>query len=298
MAAFDAITEEPPPARTWEDDDTSFGGGRKSVAPITFQLSEAATPLEVEGKIPASLLLFLFSPEAVALVQHLPCEQALLGELKVPPCTPVDPMGPPVRSEQKYPVIALGAPPYSAVAVLCDHRLPAARSFEWTRSLFNKIRPERIAILTSLPAATLRGVLRSSLSPGDCTILRLETDACKKQLSGDNADRGSSLRWREWPVLPSGTLLDGLPAAVLSYAQVRGLPGALAVTVSEPSPLPSGALKTAASALWPLFDWRPNVNEAFDQAKAVQCVLAAAKEKGGLAGTFGREVGFLEDMYV
>ncbi|CAI5528449.1 unnamed protein product, partial [Closterium sp. Naga37s-1] len=105
-------------------------------------------------------------------------------------------------------------------------RLEAERCFEWVRGVMAHVKPSLTVVVSSLPATSLPSLPSvppnlhaTSLGPlADVDVWRLETYAFKASPFAPLAPLPAIA------YLPSGSLIDGLPAALLSHCQPRQLP--------------------------------------------------------------------------
>eukprot|EP00850_Spirogloea_muscicola_P008631 SM000046S16412 [mRNA] locus=s46:559069:561684:+ [translate_table: standard] len=188
MAAFDAVTELPPPSRTWEGDEDLEGPRQAADEPgPAFQWFDAA------GSALGAHLDALAEVATLTLNTRLP-EDAGADD------TP--------SREYRCTVLAPGGPRRASpllLAAACHPPPPADRCF-------------RVLILGSMPSSNYRG-----LSHGDEPFLfSLHTDAERAARCFGNLGV---------PLLPPGSLVEGLSASVLSHCQVRGIPTVAVVHV-------------------------------------------------------------------
>ncbi|KAL0430046.1 UNVERIFIED_CONTAM: hypothetical protein Sradi_0630600 [Sesamum radiatum] len=84
-----------------------------------------------------------------------------------------------------------------------------------------KIIPERVLILDSVQSRNFRG----RLSPDETIAFKLETSLERK-----NSDAGDSSLVKGLDYYPSGSVVDGLAAALLSRCQLKKIKGTLCVS--------------------------------------------------------------------
>eukprot|EP00850_Spirogloea_muscicola_P008769 SM000047S16908 [mRNA] locus=s47:590050:592714:+ [translate_table: standard] len=210
MAAFDAVTELPPPSRTWEGDEDLEGPRRAAEEPEpAFQWSDAAgsalgahlnelaevATLTLNTRLPEYLDVkhraSISRPVDLTLSGGNTCFRRLqdVGTDDTPSreyrCTVLAPRSPRLAS----PVL---------LAAACHPAPPADCCF-------------RVLILGSMPSSNYRG-----LSHGDEPLLfSLHTDAERATICF--GDLGV-------PLLPPGSLVEGLSASVLSHDPSKSCP--------------------------------------------------------------------------
>ncbi|BBN19519.1 hypothetical protein MPTK1_8g11340 [Marchantia polymorpha subsp. ruderalis] len=224
----DPLCEDPPPSR-FDPDELDF------LAPIP---DAARTPPRVEweplaeahlksGKLHPEFLIVALSTVATNIIHHLP-DKNLLGKILLPGNSSV-------KKEGERSILDKTACIYtcksctSVVIVSVQYHVPEEGANMWTKTLFQNIQPERVLIVALTPIHHFRG----KLSSDDPSFFLLETDQQKRE---EKADLIYSKREEAEetklvaPYYPSGSLVDGLPAALLTHCQLRGLRGRLLVT--------------------------------------------------------------------
>ncbi|CAI7823230.1 unnamed protein product [Closterium sp. NIES-53] len=114
----------------------------------------------------------------------------------------------------------------TALLAVGHGRLEAERCLEWVRGVMAHVKPSLTVVVSSLPAISLPSLpsappKQHATSQGplaDVDVWRLETDAFKASPFAPLAPLPAIA------YLPSGSLIDGLPAALLSHCQPRQLP--------------------------------------------------------------------------
>ncbi|CAI5509046.1 unnamed protein product [Closterium sp. Naga37s-1] len=114
----------------------------------------------------------------------------------------------------------------TALLAVGHGRLEAERCLEWVRGVMVHVNPSLTVVVSSLPAISLPSLpsappKQHATSQGplaDVDVWRLETDAFKASPFAPLAPLPAIA------YLPSGSLIDGLPAALLSHCQPRQLP--------------------------------------------------------------------------
>ncbi|CAI5532157.1 unnamed protein product [Closterium sp. Naga37s-1] len=177
----------------------------------------------------------------------------------------------------------------TALLAVGHGRLEAERCFEWVRGVMAHVKPSLTVVVSSLPATSLPSLPSvpaklhaTSLAPlADVDVWRLETDAFKASPFASLAPLPAIA------YLPSGSLIDGLPAALLSHCQPRQLP---AVALSFVDRHWSGSSPgTVRGMAWVMGDivaafaaGAPGGGGAGEQAAAA-AAAAGAEEEGGKA---------------
>lgn len=244
MAAFDAITELPPPSRTWaaeEDDAIDVTYEPAEILWSEFGLEQRRR--QEGGALRPRLLLVGDSPAAAALLPRLsePGGQ-LLGTLvlKERPRVSQAAEAPRGKSFESglYWVTGgaqeAGEPPAGALLLAAHPRLPKECCLESVRALFQCIEPQRVVAIGAMPASQFRGPPPDPEFP----LFVLESDA--------NKDGQPALKA---PYLPPGSLVEGFAAGTLSHCHVRRVPAALYVAIRSSPASDVGAITALASLL-------------------------------------------------
>ncbi|KIZ01033.1 hypothetical protein MNEG_6927 [Monoraphidium neglectum] len=142
-------------------------------------------------------------------------------------------------------VLAPTGAPGAALAVCCREDVPAERAGAWARALLRAVAPAAVVILGAVRPEHYRGAGDASQ---EFLSFTLQTTA-RRQQQGPAA---LAQRAAAPPPLPSGSIVAGLPAALLTACELRGLAGVLLVSVEQvPALLPDSLphLAGAAAAL-------------------------------------------------
>ncbi|GFZ00183.1 hypothetical protein Acr_13g0015820 [Actinidia rufa] len=124
-------------------------------------------------------------------------------------------------------VYALNDDDNSVVIVSVQYPIAAERSHAVAKLLIGEqIVPEKVLILDSVQSRNFRG----KLSPDETFAFKLETSQQRKGL-GDGF--GDSLLLKHVDYFPSGSVVDGLSAALLSRCQVKKIKGILYLSWPE-----------------------------------------------------------------
>ncbi|KAK9794644.1 hypothetical protein WJX73_007608 [Symbiochloris irregularis] len=127
---------------------------------------------------------------------------------------------------------ALMQPLLDSCQLAAEVKRPAKRAVAWARSLLQHIAAQRIVLLTSMPAVEFHAAGR----PAQHAQFVLETAAAHGTIA------------HGLPYLPSGNLVAGLPAAILSLCQIREQPAIALVDVQEGSAPDLQSLHSLASS--------------------------------------------------
>ncbi|EFJ20045.1 hypothetical protein SELMODRAFT_418784 [Selaginella moellendorffii] len=212
----DPLTELPPPSRFDPEDLELLSDDPSQViptpAPFVAWRNDEAKILRPE------LLLLGFSRPSCTLLHHIPGKK-LLASIVLPGISMAgNSIAAPSPEDHCCCLYALDGD-CSIVAALVQYRIPPEKYHEWVRVLFAAVNPEAILAMELLQAENFR----SRLSVDDPMLFTLETDAM----------RAEKREQRIPPFLPSGSLIDGPAAAVLSYCQMKSLRARLLVSWPE-----------------------------------------------------------------
>lgn len=111
----------------------------------------------------------------------------------------------------------------------CSSTVAPERAGAWARGVLGALQPQRLLLLGSLQAEQYRG-------EADASQELLAFILCSSPLRQQQQQPGAALGV---PYLPSGSIVSGLPAALLTQAELAGLPAELLVVVEQvPSLVP------------------------------------------------------------
>ncbi|CAL8469394.1 g8935 [Coccomyxa elongata] len=214
--------------------------------PPVFEWSGRREGLIADGKVQVRLLVLTTSTSARSLMtQCLKPEQGI-GQIVQPEILQDAPIalramieGPTGKdSACELYIIGDGASEALLVAV-CRAAVTPERSGAWANGLFAEINPEQVICVSSLPARQFVGQEDPTQEPLHFVL----------HMNGRGADQKHGI-----PLLPTGNLVSGQPAAVMSYCQVHGIPATLLVSV-DASPLPDSiAVKSLAQNMVALLE--------------------------------------------
>lgn len=273
MASFDVLSEDPPPSRTGEEEEDFFTNV-KAPKPILASLTEKGSSMLTDGKLQSDFLIIAISSASRALFECIQCGQICFGEIVLPEYMPANPNAPRVIHEEKSPLTFIeskvGNDKKKIVFVRAPLSLPEDRTVEWTKTLFSKIDSKRILVLSSTASIPSTG---ERYGQKEKEIFRLETDKWKM------ANYSKNLDFSDFDYLPRGTLLDGLPAAILSYCQVRHAPALLLVAIQEFFGPQVTSLQAIISVLSSILGPTTTDNGIFDQGKLLKSAIAILRKE-------------------
>lgn len=106
------------------------------------------------------------------------------------------------------------------VVALCQDDIPAERSRAWAAAVLGALQPSRVAVLCTMLAQQFVG---GAGDPSEDALV----------FAVESAAAGGAARAAGLAPLPSGNLLGGLPAAVLTQCQLTGRPCAVGCAVQH-----------------------------------------------------------------
>ncbi|XP_077210260.1 trigger factor [Tasmannia lanceolata] len=207
----DVLTELPPPSRFFLEDLNNFSPPSPSLPPpfIIFYSNPNPNPNP-------SLLIIAISPPSLYLLHHA-TPKTLIGTLFLPEIPAAGNSLEPSLRDKSCNIYSLDSSP-SAILITVQYSVTAERSHDVARSLLEKIHPEKILILDSIQSRNFRG----KLSVDETLTYKLETSKQRFDLGGPMV--------RNLDYLPSGSVIDGLAAAILAQSQIRKIKGTLCVS--------------------------------------------------------------------
>ncbi|KAI5078079.1 hypothetical protein GOP47_0007903 [Adiantum capillus-veneris] len=241
----DPLTELPPPSRLDFEELGNFTLDASSAPPPAFISWDAN--VEFETPLRPRLLFIASSPSGLHLISHLP-EKRLLGSVVLPAedqsdegsskgslsddgnikgRSVYDARNPRKQSVHTCNVYALDGEHASVIMVAVQTPIAEERANTWARAVLEAIAADRVMVVTMLQREHYRG----KLSADDEVIFRLETDALRlEKLGKEEATMGHD---DDVPYFPSGSIVSGFPAAVLTRCQLLGLKGRLLLSWPE-----------------------------------------------------------------
>ncbi|XP_021293089.1 uncharacterized protein LOC110423253 [Herrania umbratica] len=218
----DVITEIPPPSRFFQEDLNNFLPPSPSL-PLPFLVLSNPKP---DKPLCPSLLIIALSSPSLYIFHHL-STKTLIGSLILPEIPFSGISVEPSLGDKTCNIYSLSNEDNSTLLVSVQHGVSAERSHLVARLLIGvDIVPERVLILDTIQSRNFRG----KLSPDETYAFKLETLAERKGLGGGNVDF-SLLKGLDY--FPSGSMIDGLPAALLSRCELKNIKGTLCVSWPE-----------------------------------------------------------------
>lgn len=210
----DPLTDLPPPSRFHLDDLNNFASPADSVR-LPHPFIAWNRTLDLYPK----LLLVALSKSACHLIHYLPTK-TIIGTFVLPEVSMAgNSLQPSLQDksccllyameETENPTVILASVQYS---------VSEERSSTWAKTLLREVRPEKVVVVGSIPSQHFRG----KLSTDETLIFKLET-LVQRLDEKDGALKGV-------PYFPSGSMIDGLAAALLTQCQVMKLKGRLLVS--------------------------------------------------------------------
>ncbi|KAL4574606.1 hypothetical protein LXL04_021440 [Taraxacum kok-saghyz] len=207
----DVLTEQPPPSRFFIEDLNNFTPPSPPL-PSPFLFLSSPNP---KTTLRPSLLIISLSSPSLSLLHHL-SSKTLIGTLILPE---ISPSGNTISSSLKDKSCNLYAID-SIVLASFQYQVPSERAYAIAKTLIGEqIVPERVLILDSIQRRNFRG----RISTDDTFAMKLETTVERK---------GPPLL-KSLSYLPSGSVVEGLGAALLGRCQMKGIKGILCVTWPE-----------------------------------------------------------------
>ncbi|CAL1373765.1 unnamed protein product [Linum trigynum] len=213
----DVITEIPPPSRFFQEDLNNFAPPSQPLPSPFLLFSDPKTePLR------PSLLIIAISPPSLYLFDNL-CTKTLIGSLILPEIPFSGNSIEPTPADKCCNIYELNGAANLTLLVSLKCPVSAERFNIVAKLLVGKqIIPERVLILGSVQSQNFRG----KLSPDETYAFKLETLAER----GKGSDSGASSLLEGLDYFPSGSMVDGLAAALLSQCQMRNIRGTLCVS--------------------------------------------------------------------
>ncbi|XP_022961569.1 uncharacterized protein LOC111462110 [Cucurbita moschata] len=218
----DILTEVPPPSRFFQDDLNNFAPPSPPLPSLFLLLSN---PKPIEPLRPSLLVVAISSP-SLHLFHHL-SDKTLIGSLILPEIPFSGNHIQPSVYDKSCNIYSIDEDNEQVILVSIQCSVPAERSLLVAKLLLgDKIVPERVLILDSLQSQNFRG----RLSTDETLSFKLETSSERK--SRDEGYGGSPLL-KGLDYYPSGSVVDGLAAALLGSCQMKNIKGALCVSWPE-----------------------------------------------------------------
>lgn len=213
------MTEIPPPSRFYQEDLNNFTPPSPPIPSpfLLFSNRKCNEPLR-----PSILIIAISSPSLY--IFHHASSKMLVGSLILPE---IPFSGNSIQTSLRdkscniYSLRDADDKFILLVSVQCP--IAAERAHFVAKLLLGEhIMPERVLVFDSVQSRNFRG----KLSPDETYAFKLETSAERKGLADDHMLKGLGY-------FPSGSVIDGLAAAILGRCQMRNIRGALCVTWPE-----------------------------------------------------------------
>lgn len=248
----DVITEIPPPSRFLVEDLNIF---IPPSPPLPLPILLFSSPCTEKPICPSLLIIALSSP-SIHLFHHLSAK-TLIGTLILPEISfSGNSIGTSVRDKSCniYALNTADGLGQSTIVVSVQYPITPERSHAVARFLIGEqIQPERVLILDSIQSRNFRG----KLSRDEMFAYKLETSS---ERSGTGGDGDSSLL-KGVDYFPSGSMVDGLGAALLAKCQMRKIKGTLLVSWPEIGPTSKSLVKSILQKILPDADFTNTGNE-------------------------------------
>lgn len=212
----DVITDIPPPSRLLLEDLNNFTPP-PPLLPSPFLVFSCA---DLKKNFSPSLLLIAMSSPSLHLLHHLSSKN-LIGTLILPEIPLAGNSVKPSLRNKSCNIYALNEADKMIMIVLVQYSVTSERANAVARLLIGeKITPQRVLILDSVQSHNFRG----RLSPDETIAFKLETSLERKHSDGN----ASFVKGMDY--YPSGSMVDGLAAALLSRCQLKKIKGTLCLS--------------------------------------------------------------------
>lgn len=215
----DTITDIPPPSRFFHEDLNNFAPPSPSLPTPFLVLSDSYKnqPLHPD------LLIVAISAPALHIFHHV-SSKTLIGTLILPEIPFSGNSIQPTLKDKSCNIYLLDNTKKMVLVVSVQLTVPAERSYSVSKLLLgDQIVPDRVLLLDSIQSQNFRG----KLSRDETAAFKLETSLQRKE-SGINSGDSSIIRKLHY--FPSGSVVDGLAAALLAQCQIRNIRGTLCVS--------------------------------------------------------------------
>nr|XP_043610546.1 uncharacterized protein LOC122582242 [Erigeron canadensis] len=211
----DVLTELPPPSRFFLEDLNNFTPPAPSLPSPFVLLSNpiSKTPLR------PSLLIIAISQPSLYLLHYL-SSKTLIGTLVLPEISPSGNSIEPSPKDKSCNLYAINHSTESIIVANFQYSVSSERTHLIAKTLIGQqIIPDRVLIFDSVQPRNFRG----RISTDDTFAMKLETAKERK---------GAPLL-KNLTYFPSGSVIEGLGAALLSRCQVMNIRGTLCVAWPE-----------------------------------------------------------------
>ncbi|GMH27550.1 hypothetical protein Nepgr_029393 [Nepenthes gracilis] len=212
----DVLTEIPPPSRFFQEDLNNFIPPPPSL-PTPFLLFSDPYATKI---LHPSILIIAISPSSLQIF-HRVSAKTLIGTLVLPE---IPFSGNSIKASLKDKscnIYSLNDSEKLVCIISVQCSVPAERSHVVSKLLLGgQIFPERVLILDSIQSQNFR----SKLSWDETLAYKLETSSERKEF---NSGHGGSSLLKDVDYFPSGSVVDGLAAALLARCQILNIKGTL-----------------------------------------------------------------------
>ncbi|PKI62507.1 uncharacterized protein LOC116198481 [Punica granatum] len=218
----DVLTEIPPPSRFFQEDLNNFVP-RAPPLPSPFLIFSKPKP---SGPLRDSLLIIALSSPSLYIFHHVRSKN-LIGSLIIPETRFAGISAEPSLGDKSCNIYSLKNTASSVILVSVQSSVAPERCHAIAKMLIGEqIVPDRVLILASVQSQNFRG----RLSADESFALKLETS---KERKDSVRGSGSSSLLKGLEYFPSGSMVDGLAAALLARCEMRNIKGALCVSWPE-----------------------------------------------------------------
>ncbi|KAJ4840626.1 hypothetical protein Tsubulata_023558 [Turnera subulata] len=217
----DVLTEIPPPSRFFQEELNNF---TPPPQPLPSPFLVFSNPKPDQPLRPSLLIIALSTPSH--FVFHNVSNKSLIGSLILPEVPFAGNSVEPSLGDKSCNIYALNGAPASDLVLVVSVQCPvsADRANVVAKVLLGEhIVPQRVLILDSVQSQNFR----AKLSPDETYAFKLETTSEREGLDGGSGD---SALLKGLDYFPSGSVVEGLAAALLSRCQMRNIRGTLCVS--------------------------------------------------------------------
>lgn len=218
----DVLTEVPPPSRFFQEDLNIF---TPPSPPIPSPFLVFSYPKPNKPLCPSLLIVAISSPSR-HIFHHI-SSKTLIGSLILPEIPFAGISIEPSLGDKSCNIYTLNVANDSIILISVPCFIAVERCRDVAKLLMaDKIIPQRVLILDSVQSRNFRG----KLLPDEAFAFKLETSSERNRLREGNG--GLSLL-EDMDYFPSGSVVDGLGAALLAQCQMRNIKAALCVSWPE-----------------------------------------------------------------
>ncbi|KAJ4765761.1 Proteasome assembly chaperone 1 [Rhynchospora pubera] len=205
----DVLTETPPPSRFFDDDLDNFAIASPPLPSPFLLLNPNPKP---------NLLIVAISPLSRSILHHLP-SKTLFGSLFLPEIALSGNPLVPSANDKSFNLYSAGNQNTCLASV--QYNVSPERSRAVAKCLIGGVKPDQVVIFDCIKSQNYRGRIEVD-----------ETLAFKLETKQQRLDKGN-LSVSGVDYLPSGSVMDGLGAVILTESQMKGIKGTLVATWPE-----------------------------------------------------------------